>query len=134
MEKIIIDAAGAAFGRLCSFAAKQALGGKEVIVVNSEKAIISGDKLGNIKKYSNLRKKGGHSLKGPKYSRIPYKMLKRGIRGMLPDHKAGIGKEAFKRIKCYDGFPKEFQGQEIIRVEIKKYRESIELKDLAERI
>jgi large subunit ribosomal protein L13 len=45
-EKMIIDATNATLGRLASFVAKQALQGKKVIIVNSEKAIITGDKKG----------------------------------------------------------------------------------------
>ena len=134
MEKIIIDATGAIFGRLCSYAAKQALEGKEIIIVNSEKAIISGDKQDIIKRYTLLRRKGGHSLKGPKYSKIPYKMLKRGMRGMLPEHRWGIGKSALKRIKCYGGIPKELEGQNFIKLKEKEYKKFIELKELSKLI
>lgn len=133
-EKIIIDAKGAIFGRLCSYAAKQALEGKEIIVVNSEKAIISGNKKNVIEKYIRLRAKGGHSLKGPKYSKLPFKMLKRGIRGMLPDHRNGIGKQAILRIKCYDGIPKEFEGKEMVKIKSQKPSKYIEIKELSERI
>ncbi len=134
MAKTIIDADKAIFGRLCSFAAKKALEGDEVIIVNSEKAVISGNKKQIIKKYHELRIKGGSSLKGPKYSRIAYKMLKRGIRGMLPDFRRGQGKQAFSRIRCYDGIPKEFEGQKMIKSGKTKPRKYIELKELAERI
>ena len=49
-NKIIIDANGAVFGRLCSFAAKKALEGDEVIIVNSENAIMTGNKSDLIQK------------------------------------------------------------------------------------
>ncbi|MFA5764494.1 MAG: uL13 family ribosomal protein, partial [archaeon] len=61
MEKIFIDAKGAVFGRLCSFAAKKALEGYEIIVVNSEQAIMSGNKTNIAQKYLALRAQGGHS-------------------------------------------------------------------------
>ena len=117
MVKIIINADGVIFGRLCSFAAKKALEGNEVIIVNSEKSIITGNKKNIIERYSSIRKKGGHSLKGPKYSRVPSKMLKRAIRGMLPDFREGQGKLAFKRIKSYDNIPKEFEKEKMIKME-----------------
>ena len=56
-EKIIIYATGAVFGRLCSFAAKNALEGNEVIIVNSEKTIITGNKKNIIDEYGEIRKK-----------------------------------------------------------------------------
>ena len=57
MARIIIDANHGIFGRLCSFAAKKALQGDEVIIVNCEKAIITGNKKDVVKKYSELREK-----------------------------------------------------------------------------
>jgi|TARA_Y100000310_G_C20658422_1_gene803280 ribosomal protein uL13 len=134
MVKIIIDASQGIFGRLCGFAAKKALEGDEVIIVNSEKAIITGNKKDIIQKYKVLRAKGGTSLKGPKYSRYPYLMLKRGIRGMLPDHRKGQGKKAFARIKCYNNVPKEFEGQKMIKAGHAKPKKYIELKELSERL
>ena len=41
MAKIIIDATGAIFGRLSSYAAKQALLGNEIVIINAEKHGIS---------------------------------------------------------------------------------------------
>ena len=134
MAKIIIDAENGIFGRLCSFAAKKALEGNEIVIVNSEKAVMTGNKKNLIEKYSILRKKGGTSLKGPKYSKIPYMMLKRGIRGMLPDHRRGQGKQAFSRIKCYQGIPIEFEGQKMIKSGHAKPKKFILLKELSEKI
>ncbi|MEK6871800.1 MAG: uL13 family ribosomal protein, partial [Nanoarchaeota archaeon] len=101
---IVIDAQGAIFGRLCSFAAKKALQGNQVIIVNAEKTIITGDKNNIVAKYHGLRQKGQkHSLRGPSISKVSYKILKRGIRGMLPNHRWGIGKEALERVICHNG-------------------------------
>ena len=134
MEKIIINGDEANFGRLCSFAAKQALEGNEIIIVNSEKTIITGNKKNIIQKYSDMRKKGAYSQKGPKYVKIPYKMLKRGIRGMLPDHRRGIGKQAFSKIKCYDGIPNEYKDKEMKKMKVIKNNKYIILKELSEKI
>ena len=133
-KKIIIDGTGAIFGRLCSFAAKKALEGSKIVIVNSEKAVISGNKKNTIQKYSDLSAKGGHSQKGPKYSGIPYQMLKRGIRGMLPDFRRGQGKEAFKRIKCYNDIPSEFENEKMLKISAPKKLKYIKLKELSEKI
>lgn len=106
MNKVIIDGNNAILGRLASYAAKQALLGKEVLVVNCEKTIVSGSRKIIISKYHSLRTKGGSSLKGPVFPSIPYMIVKRTIRGML-SHKEGRGAAAFKKIRCYDGVPKE---------------------------
>ncbi|MBD3253013.1 50S ribosomal protein L13 [Candidatus Pacearchaeota archaeon] len=130
----IIDAEGAVIGRLSSYAAKNALRGNEIIIVNSEKAVITGNKKNIIERYKNLIKKGGHSLKGPKISKIPFKLLKRIIRGMLPDFRKGIGKEAFKKIRCYNGVPKEFENTEKIKIESRNPVKFITLGELSERL
>ena len=31
----------------------------------------------------------------------------------MPNHREGRGKEAFQRIKCYNGIPKEFEGKKM---------------------
>ena len=134
MSKIIIDGNGAVFGRICSFVAKRALDGNEIIVVNSEKTIMTGNKKDIIAKYSAIRKKGGHSQKGPKLSNVPHMILKRAIRGMLPDHRKGQGKETLKRIKCYDGMPDEFKDEKMIKVNAPKKLKFMELKELASKI
>jgi len=131
--KIVIDGGGAVYGRLCSYCAKKALEGEDIIVLNSDKVIITGNKEDTIKKYAKIRDKGGHSLKGPKYSKVTFRMLKRGIRGMLPDHRRGIGKKAFSKIKCYDGIPKEFEGEKMINFKTKKSK-YIDLKELSKKL
>ena len=132
--KIIINGENAVFGRLCSYAAKQALAGNEIVVVNSDKVIITGNKKDTIEKYGNLKKKGGHSQKGPKISKESFRLLRRGIRGMLPDHRKGQGKDSFKRVKCYDNIPREFQGKDMIEFKGKKYDKFIELKELVKKL
>ena len=134
MARIIIDGNGAVFGRICSFTAKKALEGNEVIIVNSEKTIMTGNKKDTIAKYSSIRKKGGHSQKGPKLSNVPHRILKRAIRGMLPDHRKGQGKETLKRIKCYDGMPEEFKEEKMMKVNAPKKLKFMELKELASKI
>ena len=134
MVRIIIDGNGAIFGRICSFTAKKALEGNEVIIVNSEKTIMTGNKKDTIAKYSSIRKKGGHSQKGPKLSIVPHRILKRAIRGMLPDHRKGQGKETLKRIKCYDGMPEEFKEEKMMKVNAPKKLKFMELKELASKI
>jgi|TARA_B100002003_G_C13888389_1_gene433359 large subunit ribosomal protein L13 len=134
MKKIIIDAEGAVFGRVCSFVAKKALEGNEMVIVNSEKVVITGNKKDIIGKYDALRKKGGHSQKGPKYSNVAYMMLKKGIRGMLPDHRKGIGKQALNRVRCHNGIPKEFEEEKVLKISAPKKIKSMTLKELSGKI
>ena len=114
-EKIIIDATNAILGRLLSYAAKQALLGKEIEVINIEKAIILGDEnmvAGKIKE----RRAKGNIFKGPFAPSDPERIAKRGVRGML-NYKQQRGQDAFKRIKFYLSTPKEYEKSEKMKFE-----------------
>lgn len=131
MAKLVVDADGEIFGRVCSFAAKQALEGSEIAIINVEKAIISGDKNGVIQKYRDFRAKGGRSLKGPHHGKSPEMLMKKGIRGMLPDFRWGEGKAAFSAIKCYSGVPKEFEGIKALKLKTNKPNRYVALGDVS---
>ena len=111
---IIIDAEGATLGRLCTNAAKSLLNGEEIAIVNSEKAIISGKKP-SIKKHYKQKREVGTYRKGPFFPRMPDRIVKRSVRGMIPYQKPH-GRTAFKRLKCYIGIPKEFEGKKFEKV------------------
>jgi large subunit ribosomal protein L13 len=101
------DGKGVVLGRLASFVAKEALKGEEVSIINCDQIIITGNQKTTEKKFDKRRDMFGHSQKGPKHPATSEKIVKRAIRGMLPDHRMGRGKEAFKKIRCYVGIPKE---------------------------
>jgi len=111
---IIIDAEGATLGRLCTNAAKNLLKGEEITIINSEKAIISGKK-SMIKKQYKQKKEVGTYRKGPFFPRMPDRIVKRTIRGMIP-YQTPNGRAAFKRLKCYIGIPKEFEGKKFEKI------------------
>lgn len=117
--RIIIDAENKTIGRVATLAAKNALLRNEVIIVNSEKAIITGTKKNVFEKYLARRVRGGNAQKGPYFPSECYKILKRTVRGMLP-HKEGRGREALKRVKCYNSVPKEFENETKIKIEENK--------------
>lgn len=105
---MIIDGKNTVLGRLASYAAKEALKGEEIIVVNCNQVIISGNRKNIIGEFQQKRKRVGFSQKGPKYSKDSEKIVKRTIRGMLPDHREGRGRIAFKKIKCYKETPEKY--------------------------
>ena len=107
MNKLIIDGSNTILGRLASHAAKQALLGKDVVILNCENIMLSGRRSKTLEFYKIIRAKGGHAQKGPYFPTQPAMIAKRTIRGML-SHKEGRGAVAFKKIKCYEGIPKEF--------------------------
>jgi len=128
--KIYVDATEIPLGRLGSFIVKSALKGDEVFVLNSEKTIISGGRADIIEGITNLRNKGGNSLKGPIVPRPAERLLKRLIRGMLPWDRQR-GRDAYKRIKCYKSG--EFDSAKVKMVKIKTQlpRSYMELKEIS---
>lgn len=106
----IINGEGLLLGRLCSYAAKAALLGEEVRIVNCEKAVISGNRQGVLAKEKEKRDRRGYPLKSAKFSRLADRFVRRTVRGMLP-RKKERGREAYKRVMCYVGVPKEFEGK-----------------------
>jgi large subunit ribosomal protein L13 len=116
----IIDASGSTLGRLGTNTAKRLLKGEEVAIVNSEKAIISGKK-STIKAHYKQKRDVGTYRKGPFFPRMPDQLVKRTIRGMIP-YQTPHGRTALKRLKCYIGVPKEFEGKKFENVkEAKKH-------------
>ena len=112
----IIDGSGAVLVRLASYVAKESLKGEEIAIVNCSEIVITGN-IENIKEeFLEKRLRVGSSQKGPKHSRKTEKIVKRTIRGMLPNYREGRGREAWKRIKCYDKIPKELDGKEFIQL------------------
>ncbi len=125
----IIDGKDAVLGRLASYAAKEALKGEEVIIVNCKEVIITGNKKDIEESFKKKKSRVGSGQKGPKHSKIDYKIVKRTIRGMIPNHRRGRGKDAFKRIKCYSNEPTEFKDKEKIKFN-KESEKKIKIKDL----
>ncbi len=104
---IVIDAKDKVLGRVASVAAKQALLGESVTIVNCDTAVISGNKKNILLKYKK-RLELGQPRQGPFWQRRPERFVKRVVGGMLPK-KQEKGRLALGRVKCYAGFPEEFQ-------------------------
>jgi len=111
MKEIIIDAEDSVLGRLAAYAAKKALLGSKIIIVNCEKVILTGDKEMTKKRYLTKRWRGGSAQKGPYYSKNPAFIVKRTIRGMLP-YKKERGVSAFENVKCFNGIPSDYSSSE----------------------
>ena len=110
---MIIDAKNMIVGRIATVAAKNALLGQKIDIVNCGNAIITGKKkflLENTKK-----EKDRGTYKGPFIPKTADRFVRRIIRGMLP-YKQDKGKVAYKRIMCHVGVPKEFEGKGIMEI------------------
>lgn len=111
---IIYDATNAITGRLAASAAKKALQGEQVVVVNAGKAVVSGNARATVSKYykRRLQQNKADPDKSPKWPRRPDLLFKRIIKGMLPK-KSSRRKQALSRIRAYNDVPKEFDGKAV---------------------
>ena len=111
----IINADGLILGRMASIIAKRLLKGEKIIVVNAEKAIISGKRKTKIKEAKKFLEVG-HPKKGPFHYRRPDRIVRKTIRGMLP-YKKPKGKTSYKQLKVFIGIPNELkeQGMETLK-------------------
>jgi len=134
---MIIDAKDAILGRLSSYAAKQALLGSKVDVINCEECVVSGRKHAILEEYIRRIHRRAPA-KGPFFYRRPDMFVKRTIRGMLPFKKAR-GRDTFKNIKCHIGVPENLKGQKALIIEsasIQKLRSEdyLKVKDICKAV
>lgn len=113
-NEIIIDAEGSVLGRMASTVAKRLLTRERIIIVNAEKAVISGKRKSIINEAKRFLQVG-HPKKGPYHPRRPDEIVKRTIRGMLPRRKPK-GQQAYKRLRVYIGVPDELREREFVRL------------------
>jgi large subunit ribosomal protein L13 len=107
----IISADGLIIGRMASIVAKRLMNGEEVIIVNAEKAVLSGKKKSKVMEAKEFLEVG-YPEKGPFHQRRPDRIVRRTVRGMLP-FKQPKGKQAYKRLKVFIGIPEEIRDQKM---------------------
>lgn len=112
---IIIDGKDLIVGRVASFAAKQALNGETIKIINCESMYLTGDKKYLLDEVHRRRVQGTWE-KGPFYLRRPDRFVRRIVRGMIP-YKTSRGNVAYKRVMCYIGSPKELEQHKSITVD-----------------
>lgn len=108
---MIVDAEEAILGRLSTKVARMLLKGENVVVINSEKIVLSGNPSAIFSTYHEKRELGDPH-KGPFYPRYPDRMFKRVVRGMLPYRKSK-GRDALRRLKVFIGNPDNLKGEKI---------------------
>jgi len=116
-EPILVDAENQILGRLASFAAKRALSGDMVIVLNAEKAVISGRRKSVVEeaKWRLHTRTLGAQTTAPVHERRPDLYLRRVVRGMLPWKKAK-GRAAYHKVHVFMGIPEEFSGKSTMKI------------------
>merc|ERR1712134_54306 len=116
-KNVVIDAQDHLAGRLCAVVAKELLRGNNVTLVRCEGIFITGNFYRNkLIMLEKMNKRTNTNPKdGPFHHRAPSMMIKRMVRGMLPN-KTGRGQAAHKRLQCFDGCPPPFDMQKKFKV------------------
>lgn len=133
---IIIDGEGHVLGRLASVISKNLLNGEEIVVLNAEKIMITGNKDWAYAKYKQRVDRASISNPrdlGPKYPRRPDDIFRRTVRGMLP-FKKSKGRNAYKGLKAFVGVPDEYADVEVVNIpeaELRDLKKGIELGEVS---
>ena len=107
-----IDAADSIIGRVATVAAKAALLGDTVKVLNCEKAVVSGSRKNVLADAHTKAERIGQPTQGPHVPRVVDRYVRRIITRMLPREKKR-GRDAVKRVLCYTGIPEEFKDKKL---------------------
>ena len=96
--------------------------GDFVIVINTDKMVLTGNKLQDKKYFHHSGYPGG--IKEEVYKDMMEKksdfVLEKAVKGMLP--KNSLGKKMFQKLKCYKGSEHPHQAQQPIELKIKGVR------------
>lgn len=112
---VVINAEGHVLGRLSTNVAKRLLNGEQVIVVNAEKAVITGNRAMIFDNY-RAKYKRGKQINGPFFPKRADLILKRTVRGMIP-FKTSRGREVYRNLKVFVGVPKDMASAKMEKVE-----------------
>ena len=128
---VIIDANGQTLGRMCSKVAKLLRGkykpnftphvdcGDNVIVINAEKIILSGNKCESKEYIRYTGYPGGQrSLTANElFAKDPSRLVEKSVKGMLPKNK--LGANLFRNLKVYVGENHKQEGQSQVLINLK---------------
>ena len=111
----VIDAEGQVLGRVAAKAAHTLRGkhkatytphidcGDFIIIVNAEKAVLTGNKLEDKMYYNHSMYPGGLRVRSAKVMKeqYPVEMVERAVKGMLPHNR--LGRQMYKKLFVYAG-------------------------------
>ena len=127
LHTLYIDASGQIAGRLCSKVAAELLSGKRVIVLNAEKAVLSGRRSTVFRLWQEKLEISSrvNPLYGPIHPRRPDNIIRRMVRGMVPKTKSK-GDLAMHRLRVYMGVPEKYTG-----VKTSKFEDALPLRPIS---
>jgi large subunit ribosomal protein L13 len=112
---VVINAERLILGRMSTNVAKRILNGEDVIIVNAEKAIITGNRDVIFDNYT-AKYKRGKQINGPFFPKRADLIVKRTVRGMIP-FKSSHGREVYRHLKVFVGVPKDLVSAQMEQVE-----------------
>jgi len=127
----VIDAEGQVLGRVAAKAAHILRGkhkatytphidcGDYIIIVNAEKAVLTGNKLEDKMYYNHSMYPGGLRVRNAKVMKeqYPVEMVERAVKGMLPHNR--LGRQMYKKLFVYAGAEHPHMAQQPEAMEIK---------------
>lgn len=115
---VYLDATDQIAGRLSSRVAKLLLSGRRVVVVNAEKALISGSRTSVMTQWKERLELSSrvNPIYGPIHPRRPDNILRRMVRGMVP-RKKPKGAIAMKRLRVYIGTPSGIDASKLTKIQ-----------------
>jgi large subunit ribosomal protein L13 len=128
---LLVDAEGQTLGRLASNIAYALRGkgkpnftphvdcGDNVVVINAEKIVLSGQKATDKQYVRHTEYPGGQRFTTPEelLMKRPTKVLENAVKGMLPKNR--LGRQLFRNLFVYEGAEHKQQAQKPKKVEIK---------------
>ena len=123
-EWFVIDASGLVLGRLASTVARILRGkhkpnytphvdcGDNVIVINAEKVILTGEKMDEKEYIRHSGYPGGQSVRTAKeiLVKFPERLVEHAVKGMLPKNR--LGRSIYKNLKVVIGPAHKFEAQQ----------------------
>ena len=127
----VIDAEGKALGRVASLAATYLRGKHKptytpqidcwdnIIIINAEKVLLTGNKENTKKYYNHSMYAGGLRERTAKEmrERDPEEMVERAVKGMLPHNR--LGRQMYKKLFVYKGATHKHEAQKPVALEVK---------------
>lgn len=127
----VIDAEGKALGRVATLAATYLRGknkptftphidcGDNIIIINAEKVLLTGNKEDNKMYYNHSMYQGGLRERTAKEmrERYPEEMIERAVKGMLPHNR--LGRQMYKKLFVYTGNEHKHEAQKPEVLEVK---------------
>ncbi len=127
----VIDAEGKTLGKVATLAASILRGknkptftphvdcGDNVIIINAEKAVLTGNKLDQKMYYNHSGYPGGLRERTAKTmkEKYPVEMVERAVKGMLP--KGRLGREMYRKLFVYAGSEHKHAAQKPQNLEVK---------------